>query len=113
MIAHAILIPLCFQRLNPLLFLSGTTPLHASASQDNVQICRILVESKADVTRQDYYCSGDGNTPLDIAISYNRMSFYSGVVAYLRKQENLGKAGTSSDGQDAVLGSKESKCVAQ
>jgi hypothetical protein len=77
-----------------------------SASQDNVKVCRILVESKADVTSQDY-CFGSSDTPLDVAIKCGT----SGVVAYLRKVENLANAGTSS--KAAVPGFNQSKCVVQ
>ena len=77
-----------------------------STSQDNVQVCRVLVESKADVTSQDY-CAGSSDTPLDVAIKCGT----SGVVAYLRKVENRAKGETSSKG--AVAGLNESTCVVQ
>ena len=67
-----------------------------SACQDNVQICRILVESKADVTLQDCF-AGSSDTPLDIAIKCNK----SGVAAYLRKIDNA-RNGANRDGSFMV-----------
>ena len=39
--------------VNSFIFVRGTTPLHASASCGHFEICRLLLEWKADVTAKD------------------------------------------------------------
>ncbi len=45
---------LCLRKLILLLFFSQWTPLHHSAFYDRLEICRLLVESKADVAARDW-----------------------------------------------------------
>ncbi len=44
---------LCLRKLILLLFFSQQTPLHFSVREDHVEICRLLVEWKADVAARD------------------------------------------------------------
>ena len=44
---------LCLRMLIPSLFFSQRTPLHISASLGNLEVCRLLLQSNADLQAQD------------------------------------------------------------
>jgi hypothetical protein len=87
------------RKLILLLFFSQATPLHRSAAHGHLEVCRLLVESKADVAARNrcfsppalspsftHYlpCSG-GDTALSWAIYYKKVNNYEAdVPAYLR-----------------------------
>ena len=44
---------ICFERFNSRLFVSGRTPLHWSSEGGHLEVCQLLVASKADVIAKD------------------------------------------------------------
>ncbi len=71
---------LCLRKLILILFFSGSykiAALHQSASYGHLEVCRLLVEAKADVAARH---RSQNKTALTLAIDGNKAD----VVAYLR-----------------------------
>ena len=50
----------CFERCNSCLLFSGRTALHLSSDKGDVEVCKLLVESQADVNAKDDEFDGAG-----------------------------------------------------
>ncbi len=46
----------CFERCNSRLLFRGSTALHCSSYQGHVEVCKVLIESDADVNVKDNEC---------------------------------------------------------
>lgn len=80
----------------------GTTALHKAVAQDNVQICKFLIENGADSDKPD----DDGWTPRALAVHQRKEEIKTLLESKLKsKEQERQEGGTSASPQPPTAGS--------